>query len=200
MYSLPTEITLGEESFRIRDKGDFRMVLNVFEVLEDVDLSKDERALTALILFYEDLESFEDLEKLPDLQEALEKMFLFLDCGEKHEEEVKKPKLIDWQKDSNLICAAINNVAGKEVRAENYVHWWTFMGYFMSVGESSLSTVLSIRNKILRGKKLEKHENEFRNENPNYFIWNSKSVDELAADKWLEDVWNSSTDSSISPC
>lgn len=200
MYSLPTEITLGEESFRIRDKGDFRMVLNVFEVLEDIDLSKDERYLTALILFYEDIDCFEDLVKIPDKNEAIQKMFEFLDCGEVHTEQVKKPKLIDWSQDSNLICAAINNVAGKEVRAESYIHWWTFMGYFMSIGESSLSTVISIRNKILRGKKLEKHESDFRNENPHYFVWNSQSVEDRADEQWLKDVWNSNPDSSISPC
>ena len=103
-------------------------------------------------------------------------MFDFFNCGRSQSIGKKmNHKLIDWEQDSQIICSAINKVANKEVRAEPYIHWWTFMGYYSAVGESLLSTIVSIRDKIVRGKKLEKHERIFRQENPEYFIWNISS-------------------------
>ena len=64
------------------------------------------------------------------------------------------------------------------------------MGYYSAIGECPLSTILSIRDKIMRGKKLETHEREFRRDNPQYFVWNSKSVEDEEADKLFRDLWN----------
>ena len=64
------------------------------------------------------------------------------------------------------------------------------MGYYSAVGESLLSTVITIRDKMMRGKKLEKHEREFRMNNPEYFVWNSQSVADEEAKKLFNEVWN----------
>ena len=60
----------------------------------------------------------------------------------------------------------------------------------MAIGESTLSTVVSIRNKICKHKKLEKWEREFRRENPDYFNWKSQSVEEREADRIIRELWN----------
>lgn len=60
---------------------------------------------------------------------------------------------------------AVNSVAHTELRALPELHWWTFWGYFMSIGESLLSSVINIRLKKAKGKKLEKCEQEFYREN-----------------------------------
>lgn len=193
MYNLPTEVTIGDQTLHIRNNGDFRMVLGCLEILQDLDLTEQERIFTALIVFYSEINELEDLNNIVDLREAVHEMYKFFNCGDEEDPSVQhqpKPRLIDWDKDSTLICAAVNTVAGKEVRAESYIHWWTFMGYYMSIGESSLSTVVSIRSKILKGKKLEKYEQEYRRDNPQYFIWNSKTLEEMEADKFLAEVWN----------
>ena len=66
-----------------------------------------------------------------------------------------------------MIFPAINTVAGCEVRALEYMHWWTFLGYFESVDNECLwSFVLSIRQKRSKGKKLEKYEQDFFIKNP----------------------------------
>ena len=75
-------------------------------------------------------------------------------------------------------------------RALTYLHWWTFMGYFCSIGESTLSTVVSIRDKILKGKKLEKYETEFRRDNPQYFKWDSRTLQEKEDDELLKQLWD----------
>ena len=68
----------------------------------------------------------------------------------------RKPKTLDWEQDAPLIIPAVNKVAGKEVRALEYLHWWTFLGYFMEIEDGLASQVWAIRQKKAKGKKLEK--------------------------------------------
>jgi len=190
MYEIPTTITVGSTEYRIRNKGDYRMVLDCFSALQDASLNSNERLFCSLIIFYEDINCIADINKFEDLEEAATKMFDFFNCGRSQSIGKKmNHKLIDWEQDSQIICSAINKVANKEVRAEPYIHWWTFMGYYSAVGESLLSTIVSIRDKIVRGKKLEKHERIFRQENPEYFIWNTNNIDE-EAEELFNELWN----------
>ena len=189
MYELPTEIMIENVPYQIRNRGDYRVILDVFSVLEDAELDQKERIISALIIFYEDLNEIEDVLALPDIESAVNQMFDFFNGG-KSESGRKARKLIDWEDDSAIICSAINHVAGKEIRSEPYIHWWTFLSYYMSVGECVLSTVVSIREKILSSKKLEKLERQYRDENPQYFNWNHKTIDEIDAEEWLKSVWN----------
>ena len=190
MYEIPTTITVGSTEYRIRNKGDYRMVLDCFSALQDASLNSNERLFCSLIIFYEDINCIADINKFEDLEEAATKMFDFFNCGRSQSVGKKmNHKLIDWEQDSQIICSAINKVANKEVRAEPYIHWWTFMGYYSAVGESLLSTIVSIRDKIVRGKKLEKHERIFRQENPEYFVWNTNSIDE-EAEELFNELWN----------
>ena len=99
-------------------------------------------------------------------------------------------KLIDWEQDEQMIVSAVNRVATTEIRALPYLHWFTFMGYYQAVGKSTLSTVVEIRSKLKKGKKLEKYEKEFKNENPQYFIWNDKSVEDKEAEEYIMSIWN----------
>lgn len=166
------------------------MVLDCFLALEDEELTKKEKIATALIIFYDGFETIADLDQF-DVKEAFEQMCLFFNCGQP--EVVGKQmsySVIDWDKDSQLICSAINKVAGKEIREQPYLHWWTFMGYFLAIGQSSLSTVVSIRDKIMHGKKLEKWEKDFRINNPKYFMMKSKEdkeAEELFKQLWKEE-------------
>ena len=190
MYEIPTTITVGSTEYRIRNKGDYRMVLDCFSALQDASLNSNERLFCSLIIFYEDINCIADINKFEDLEEAATKMFDFFNCGRSQSVGKKmNHKLIDWEQDSQIICSAINKVANKEVRAEPYIHWWTFMGYYSAVGESLLSTIVSIRDKIVRGKELEKHERTFKQENPEYFIWNTNNIDE-EAEELFNELWN----------
>ncbi len=146
------------------------MVLDCFRILQDEELDEDERILACLVVFYDGLSDIDDIQQLGDIEEAVKQMFSFFDCGKQDTPGLKTDvKVIDWDKDALLIISAINNVAGKEVRAEKYLHWWTFMSYYMAIGECSLSTVVNIRRKIAKGKKLEKYENEYVRDNPDLF-------------------------------
>ena len=191
MYELPTTVTVNEKSYAIRNKGDYRMVLDCFQVLNDVELEKNERIFACLMIFYEDFNTLESVLSAGEetVKALVDNAFLFFNCGQKKAGAETNYKTIDWEQDSQLISSAINKVAGREIRADNYLHWWTFMGYFNSVGEGALSTVVGIRSKIMKGKKLEKYEQEFRRENPQYFTWDSRTAQQKEDDELINQLW-----------
>lgn len=192
MYNLPVSITIEDRQYQITNKGDYRVILDCFNALSDSELSEDEKVLASLLIFYND---FKELEDIPTDEESLKplitEMYKFFNCGQ--EEQIGADaggSVIDWEKDNIIVTAAINNVAHTEIRALPYLHWWTFMGYYMSVGESVLSTVISIRNKLNRNKKLDDWEKDFKRDNPQYFNWKKKSKEELDLDEYVRHIWN----------
>lgn len=193
MYSLLTNIQVNDRDFPIREKGDFRMVLDCFRAMNDTELSDMERLFATLIIFYEDFDDISDIPRDKETLIALQKgmMDFFNAC----DQELKKSNtggfnLIDWDKDSNLIVSAINNVAKQEIRALDYLHWWTFLSYYSAIGECPLATIISIRYKIAHNQKLEKHEKKFRMDNPEYFNIDLRSHEQKAADEYIEKLWN----------
>ena len=153
-WYLPREAVIGGEEYPIHT--DFRDILEIFSYLDDPQLPEFIRWKVALALFFEG--------QIPREQEgeAMEFLADFLRCGQ--QESAPGPKLLDWQQDGNLIIADVNKAAGQEIRALPYVHWWTFMSWFHAIGEGQLSAVVSIRDKLRRGKKLEDWEREFYRE------------------------------------
>lgn len=152
---LPTELIIDEKAYKIRT--DYRIALTIFEAFEDIELNDREKANVMLNLLYE---------KIPkNIEEALKQATWYLDGGQEYEDYNKNKKVMDWKQDESIIFSAVNKVAGKELRAEEYVHWWTFLGYFSEIGESLFTTIVSIRQKKNKGKKLEKYEQEFYRNN-----------------------------------
>lgn len=169
MFELPTTITLPSGEFDIRSKGDYRIVLDCFEILNDRELTKQERILSCLIVFYDNMSDIDSLNVLGNLDVATKEMFRFFNCNQQEVKQQHNYRLLDWSVDAQLIASGVNSVINTEVRALEYLHWWTFMGYYNAIGESTLSTVVSIRHKMAKNKKLEKYEQEFKNDNPQYF-------------------------------
>ena len=193
MYELPTSITIEDRQYQITNNGDYRVILDCFSALSDNEMSEDEQVLASLLIFYNEFSDIDELPKDKDLMTSLVKeMYKFFNCGQ--EEAVgatSDNKLIDWEDDALIVTAAINNVAHTEIRSLPYLHWWTFMGYYMSVGESVLSTVVGIRNKLNKGKELEKWERDFKRDNPQYFNWKKRSKEQMELDEYVRNLWNS---------
>ena len=162
-YGLPVTAVVNGEEYDIR--SDWRAILDIITAIDDPDLSEQEKVYTALFIFYRDFESI----PIEDYQEAMIQLFSFIALGESEEElkkEKKKPKLVDWEQDFNLIIGQINKVAGKEIRALEYLHWWTFISYYNEIdGDSTFARVVGIRDKKARGKKLDKEERAWYNRN-----------------------------------
>ena len=106
-------------------------------------------------------------------QEAIDKVSEFIDMG--ISEDANKPKSMDWEQDAPILIPAINRVLNCEIRAQKYMHWWTFLGAYMEIGESLFSNVVHIRQKKAKGKKLEKWELDFYKENKSLIDFKQKN-------------------------
>lgn len=158
---LPTQLEIGGEHYAIR--SDFRVALTIFSAFNDERLNERQKAYVCLKCL------FENPEKIPKehLSEAVEKAYLFLDGGGRQglKSAPNKAKTFDWEQDEPILFPAINKVAGCEVRNCEYMHWWTFLGYFGEIGDGLFSTVMHIRHKRASGKKLDKWEQEIYKQN-----------------------------------
>ena len=184
---LPTTLNINGVDRVIR--SDFRVALLIFQAFNDPELSEQEKARVMMECLYEDVDSI----PFNDYQEAYDKAVWFLDGGTIDEDTKYRTskKVIDWEQDEQMIFSAVNKVAGKETRAAEYIHWWTFLGYFNEIGEGLLSTVINIRQKKNKGKRLEKHEQEFYRENKSLIDIKTRLTQEEQAEKeYLEKLLN----------
>lgn len=163
---LPEHLIVGDTDYPIR--SDYRCVLQVFEVFNDSELTREEKWIVAVYLLLEpftcDDDVLEAIENGFDVNEAVKQIIWFITAGKALGEETELP-VYDWAQDEQMIFSAVNKVAGKETRELEYLHWWTFLGYFNEVGEGTFSFIVGIRSKLNKKKKLEKHEKEFLSHN-----------------------------------
>lgn len=155
LWTLPTALTVGKAQIPIR--ADFRQVLAVLRALDDDCLPLFARWRKALRLFYCSPIAPDDR------QEAMEQLSAFISCGQNA---APGPRLISWDHDAHLIIAQVNQVAGREIRQEAFLHWWTFLGYFHGLGPGPFCQVLAIREKLRSGKKLDEAEQKLLHANP----------------------------------
>ena len=164
--SLPEALTVGGEEYPIRT--DYRNVLQVFEAFQDPKLTQEEKWIVAIYLLFENFSCDDDVLEAAqdgfDLGEAMKQISWFISAGQPEKQVLEQPTY-NWTQDEQMIFSAVNKVAGKETRELEYLHWWTFLGYFNEVGEGTFSFIVGIRNKLNKGKKLEKHEKEFLSHN-----------------------------------
>ncbi len=160
--ALPEALTVGDEEYPIRT--DYRNVLQVFEAFQDPELQPEEKWIVAIYLLFENFSCDDDVLEAAqdgfDLGEAMKQISWFISAGQPEKQVLEQPTY-NWTQDEQMIFSAINKVAGRETRELEYLHWWTFLGYFNEVGEGTFSFIVGIRHKLNKGKKLEKHEKEF---------------------------------------
>ena len=168
-WKLPEEIEITGVNYPIRT--DYRAILDILMAQTDTELTDQEKAQVMLEILYLHPEQISP----ENLEEACQKAVEFIDCGIKSDGK-PKPRLMDWKQDAPVIVPAINKVIGTEVRAVKYLHWWSFMGAYLEIEESLFSQILSVRQKKLKGKKLEKWEQEFYKANKSLIDLKSKAA------------------------
>lgn len=165
-YGLPKTVNICGTEFAVR--YDYRVILEIFEVLNEPDISDQERALAVLQIFYV------EWQEIPDYEAAIKECINFINCGRTEEPGKKQPQLVNWEQDYQIIVAPINRVLGYEIRAKEYdpetntggVHWYTLVSAYMEIGGDCLfSQVVRIREKKAKGKPLDKAEKEFYRKN-----------------------------------
>ena len=156
--SLPTTLTVGGKEIPIRT--DYRVALDCFLALTDIELDEYNRVMELLECLYE-----EPID--PQYwTEAIQQAMWYLNGGEpERARDTKQPVVVSWSQDFNLIAAPISKIIGQDIRGMEHLHWWTFLSAYMGIGDCLFSQVVAIRDKRARGKKLDKSDREFYRRN-----------------------------------
>lgn len=191
-WELPTSITVNGTVYAIRT--DFRAVLDVLAAMNDPDLflsdaSDQEKAWVQVDTALQIL--IEDYNKLPpeNFFDAYNQLIDFIDCGMKEDSNKPPVHLMDWEQDAQVIIPAINRVHGKEIRSLPYLHWWTFLGAYMEIGDCLFFQIVNIRQKKQKHQKLEKWEQEFYRNNKTMIDLHRKLSMEEKAEKDAIEKW-----------
>lgn len=190
--ALPETLTVGGKEYPIRT--DYRNVLQVFEAFQDPELTQEEKWIVAIYLLFEgfscDDDVLEDAQDGFDLGEAMKQISWFISADQPEKQVFEQPTY-NWTQDEQMIFSAVNKVAGRETRELEYLHWWTFLGYFNEVGEGTFSFIVGIRHKLNKKKKLEKHEKEFLSHNKELVLMKKPLTKE---EQEQEDAYNALLD------
>lgn len=157
-WDLPTTVAVAGQCFAIR--SDFRAVLDALAALNDAELPEQARCLAFLQILYP------DWKHLPDADGALRSAMEFINLNREDSPGAsRRPSLVHWDTDVQLIAPAVDKVLGYSCRRCSYLHWWDFIGAFQNIGDGLFASVVNIRSKRLRGKQLDKAEQAFAREN-----------------------------------
>ncbi len=191
-WDLPITVDIDGTEYSITKKCDYRMVLDCIYALNYEELDIGYRVESALLIFYDAFNSREDLFKLSKEQyeAAVREMLKIINNGELETDQNNehKPQLMDWEHDFRYLAPPISRVLGYSVRDKNtYTHWYDFIGAYMEIGDCTFANIVSIRNKRLKGKKLEEHEREFYREYKKMIDLPLNLTDEER--EWLDSDW-----------
>ena len=156
-WGLPMQAVIEDRVYEIHT--DYRDILELLRWLDGTaapELDRGERWYVAMRLFYPDFAAM----PRQDWQAATRFLTRFLSAG-RPEPDHAAPRLMDWQQDAPLIAAGIQQATGQDVRALPYLHWWSFLGWFAAMEPGALGTVVAIRDKLHRGRRLEGWELEY---------------------------------------
>lgn len=182
LWNLPQSLYIS--GFDIPIRTDFRVVLDLLTALSDPDMSgetqEETNQIKALLTLEIMVPDYEDVLASVEPAELINAICDFIDMSisDEIDDDRPHPRTMDWEQDARLIIPAVNKVIGHDIRAEKYMHWWTFLAAYMEIGECTFSHILSIRNKKARGKKLEKWEQEYIRDNKNLVLLKEKKSEE----------------------
>ena len=182
-WDLPIAVEIDGVEHKIRNKCDYRVVLDVISVLKDDDLTQEEKVKVSLFIFYEDITGVSDFET------AFNEMIKIINNGDDMDDnQPEKPQLMDWEYDFPQLTPPINRILGYSVRDKNnYTHWQDFTGAYSEIGDCTFSTIITIRRKRQKGEQLDKSEQEFYRNNKKLVDLPQNLTEEER--EWLDSDW-----------
>jgi hypothetical protein len=201
IYDLPTSLEVSGEIYEIR--SDYRYALDILIALNDPLLSDEQKNFLALYVLYPSFCPQDDTYvsmPVEHYDEAIKQCMWYLGGGSPIRKEVgirkPKPKIMDWEHDFPFIVGPINYILKTEVRAEKYLHWWTFFAAYLEIsticGNCTFSQALNIRSKKAYGKKLDKSEQMWYRQNRDIvdFPIQYTREEEIVLESWIKSKSN----------
>lgn len=179
-WGLPNSLDVAGTTYSIRT--DYRCILDILTDLANPEADGEERALIVLIGLYPDFDAMPP----EHYEEAINCGMWFINGGKEEPKQVKAPRLVDFEQDYQLISAPINRVAGQEIRALEYYHWWSWLANYNEIGDCVFAQVVRIRDQLARGKTLDKSDREWYRRNRELVDFKNKYT---SAQKCLLKEW-----------
>lgn len=132
--------------------SDFQTGIQMFQALNDSELSKQERIGTALSLLFLDSDENGNPLPRPDIQTAVDGLMWFLTGWQtdRHSEKDQK-KVTDYDIDQWRIYSAFRNQYKINLNTEK-LHFWEFMGLLSTLDECAYTRVIGIRQQKISPK------------------------------------------------
>lgn len=178
-WTLPESVEVQGATYPVIT--DYRCVLDILTDLSDPEADGQERALALLIGLYP---GFDDMPQ-EHYEDAVQAGLRFINC-DSGDAPHSAPRLVDWEQDYSLIISPINRVIGGEVRAVEYMHWWTFLAAYREIGDCTFAQVVRIRDHLARGKPLDKADQAWYQKNRHLVDFKRRytETEDSAAKKW----------------
>lgn len=179
-WELPDSVQVQGVTYSIRT--DFRCILEILAGISDPDADGQDRAADVLIGLFPE---FDDMPP-EHYEDAIRAGMCFINGGGDDTPQPKATRLVDWEQDYSLMIAPINRVIGTEIRASEYIHWWTFLAAYQEIGDCTFAQVVRIRDHLARGKKLDKSDREWYRNNRHLVDFKRKytEAEDSAAQEW----------------
>lgn len=142
--NLPDKIDVEGEIIEI--DTDYRNCLMIILAWEDKELTTHEKISITIDRLYN--------KKPRNIEIALQKAMLFLNCGEECKENKRQEKRIySFEKDNKYIYSAVDKVLEGKLSEGKKIHWWIFYMAFMELPEDCMfSKIIYLRNQKKKGK------------------------------------------------
>lgn len=142
MYNnlLLSELPEFGKSSGLEMRTDFRESIKFELLMQDAEISEEDKIMLTLNLY------FYDLEEVPDINRAIEDILWFYRCGKplkkskgsKNEDiEEKQKRIYSYEFDDDYIYSAFMEQYGIDLNSIEYLHWWKFKALFNSLNEDT---------------------------------------------------------------
>ena len=89
-YKLPIDVEIDGKTYKIRNKADYRQILDIIQIMNDNELPEQEKYFNILLYFFEEMPK--------DTETALKFVMWFVSCGNE-EEQTMEQATMSWEKD-----------------------------------------------------------------------------------------------------
>lgn len=174
---LPTTIEIGNVEYEIN--SNFRTLILLNLLLCDPDMNNRDKAIQSLILFYPVVPKNTD--------QAIKKLGWFNRCGKdiqykssKKKSESNSKRLLDYEKDADLIYSAFMSQYNIDLQDVEYLHWWKFQSLLNGLrDDNKLCEIMSYRSKDLSKIKDKEERNFYKEMQELYSLDDGFTLEEL---------------------
>lgn len=190
-------LLLGElpefgKSSGLEMRTDFRESVKFELLMQDAEISEEDKIMLTLNLYFYDPETISDIER------AIEDVLWFYRCGKplkksegsKNEDiEEKQKRIYSYEFDDDYIYSAFMEQYGIDLNSIEYLHWWKFRALFNSLNEDTqFARIMGYRSTNLAKIKDKETKAMYKRMKKIYALPDMRSDEEKEAD-FANQLW-----------